>query len=91
MADDLHAGERPSGALGERRWARWAILYDADCGFCTWLLSVVMRRDAAGRLHPIALQRPEAKDLLSPLTSAGADSLLAPDLAERRARQCRRF
>jgi hypothetical protein len=38
---------------------RWALLYDADCGFCTWLLSALLRWDRAGRLHPIALQRSE--------------------------------
>ena len=47
---------------------RWAVLYDADCGFCKWLLSGVLRWDRAARLQPIALQRPEANDLLSELT-----------------------
>jgi predicted DCC family thiol-disulfide oxidoreductase YuxK len=49
---------------------RWAVLYDADCGFCTWLLSVLLRWDQPGRLHPIALQRSEADDLLRKLTPA---------------------
>jgi predicted DCC family thiol-disulfide oxidoreductase YuxK len=44
------------------------VLYDADCGFCKWLLSGVLRWDSAARLQPIALQRPEANDLLSDLT-----------------------
>ena len=48
----------------------WAVLYDADCGLCTWLLSVLLRWDRSGRLHPIALQRPEAGDLLRELTPA---------------------
>ena len=43
---------------------RWAVLYDADCGFCKWLLSALLRWDRAARLHPIALQRPEADELL---------------------------
>jgi predicted DCC family thiol-disulfide oxidoreductase YuxK len=47
---------------------RWAVLYDADCGFCTWLLSALLRWDRAARLHPIALQRSEADALLQELT-----------------------
>ncbi len=54
MTDDPHAGERPA----------WAVLYDADCGLCEWLLSGLLRWDRATCLHPIALQRPEADDLL---------------------------
>ena len=49
---------------------RWAVLYDADCGFCTWLLSVLLRWDRSGRLRPIALQRSEADDLLRKLAPA---------------------
>jgi len=61
VTDDAHAGERPSA---------WAVLYDADCGFCKWLLSGLLRWDRAERLHPIALQRPEADELLADLTPA---------------------
>ena len=63
VTDDAQEG-RPSG---ERRWA---VLYDAGCGFCTWLLSFVLRWDRAARLHPIALGRPQADDLLQALTPA---------------------
>jgi predicted DCC family thiol-disulfide oxidoreductase YuxK len=59
--DDAHVGDRPSA---------WAVLYDADCGFCKWLLSGLLRWDRAARLRPIALQRPEADDLLRELTPA---------------------
>jgi predicted DCC family thiol-disulfide oxidoreductase YuxK len=48
----------------------WTVLYDSDCGFCRWLLSGLLRWDRARRLHPIALQRPEAEDLLQELTPA---------------------
>jgi predicted DCC family thiol-disulfide oxidoreductase YuxK len=48
----------------------WAVLYDADCGFCQWLLSGLLRWDGAGRLRPLALQLPEADDLLADLTPA---------------------
>lgn len=60
MTHDPHAGERPA----------WAVLYDADCGLCKWLLSGLLRWDRATRLRPIALQRPEADDLLRALTPA---------------------
>lgn len=65
VTDDAQAGERPSGLPSERRWA---VLYDADCDFCTWLLSALLRWDRAARLHLIALQRSEADDLLQELT-----------------------
>ena len=61
MTDDPHAGERPPA---------WSVLYDADCGFCKWLLSGLLRWDRATRLRPIALQRSEADDLLRELTPA---------------------
>jgi predicted DCC family thiol-disulfide oxidoreductase YuxK len=44
------------------------VLYDADCGFCMWLLSALLRWDRAARLHPVALQRSEADALLQDLT-----------------------
>ena len=46
----------------------WVVLYDSDCGLCKWLLSGLLRRDRSRRLHPIALQRPEAEELLAELT-----------------------
>jgi len=46
------------------------VLHDADCGFCQWLLAGLLRWDRAARLRPIALQRPEAGDLLSDLAPA---------------------
>jgi predicted DCC family thiol-disulfide oxidoreductase YuxK/phenylpyruvate tautomerase PptA (4-oxalocrotonate tautomerase family) len=58
----------PGDSVGKPAEHRWAVLYDADCGFCTWLLSCLLRWDRAVRLHPIALQRPEADDLLADLT-----------------------
>jgi predicted DCC family thiol-disulfide oxidoreductase YuxK len=59
--------EHPSDLPGE---PRWAVLYDADCGFCMWLLSGLLRWDRKARLHAIPLQRPEADDLLQELTPA---------------------
>jgi predicted DCC family thiol-disulfide oxidoreductase YuxK len=56
---------RPAGA-GERS----LVLYDADCGFCMWLLARLLRWDRARLLQPLALQRPEAGELLAPLAPA---------------------
>jgi len=44
------------------------VLYDADCGFCAWLLSALLRWDRRSCLRPLALQRTEADDLLAELT-----------------------
>ncbi len=49
---------------------RWALLYDADCDFCKWLVANLLRWDRAARLHPMALQRRDAGDLLADLTPA---------------------
>jgi predicted DCC family thiol-disulfide oxidoreductase YuxK len=46
------------------------VLYDGDCGLCKWLLAWLLRFDRAGRLQPIALQRPEAEALLADLDPA---------------------
>lgn len=48
----------------------WTVLYDADCGFCKWMLSGLLRWDRAGTLRPLALQRPEAQALLADLPAA---------------------
>jgi len=61
---------RVEGSGGRRRSGRWAVLYDAGCGFCEWTLSLLLRWDRAARLAPVALQRPEAADLLAELTPA---------------------
>lgn len=46
----------------------WIVLYDADCGLCKWLLSLLLRWDRAEHLRPLALQRPEADELLAELS-----------------------
>jgi predicted DCC family thiol-disulfide oxidoreductase YuxK len=50
--------------------AAWIVLYDADCGFCMWLLSALLRWDRHGRLRPLALQSAEAEKLLADLAPA---------------------
>ena len=60
----------------------WTVLYDADCGFCKWLLSGLLRWDRAMTLQPIALQRPEADELLADLEPAqrmASWHLISPD------------
>jgi predicted DCC family thiol-disulfide oxidoreductase YuxK len=47
---------------------RWIVLYDGDCGICKWLLAGLLRRDRARRLRSVALQAPEATELLADLT-----------------------
>ena len=41
-----------------------AILFDDDCGFCRWSLSKSLAWDRHGCLRPVALQSPEADDIL---------------------------
>lgn len=62
----LSASDRMSTTFSE---SCWLVLYDADCGFCKWALSGVLRWDRAARLRPIALQHPEADDLLAGLSA----------------------
>lgn len=60
----------------------WVVLYDGDCGLCKWLLAWLLRFDRAGRLRPMALQRPEAEALLADLDPAermASMHLVSPD------------
>jgi predicted DCC family thiol-disulfide oxidoreductase YuxK len=43
------------------------LLYDADCGFCRWSLVRVLRWDRRNAVRPLALQNPEADELLADL------------------------
>lgn len=61
---------------------RAIVLYDADCGFCTWMLAWLLRADRHRRLRPLALQAPEAGELLADLTPderMASWHLIAPD------------
>jgi len=61
---------------------RWLVLYDGDCGFCKWLLSGLLRWDRAGLTAPIALQRPQAAELLADLDAdqrMASWHLISPD------------
>ena len=59
---------------------RWIVAYDADCGFCMWLLSGLLRWDGDRSLRSMPIQGAEAGDLLADLDAGRADGLLAPDL-----------
>jgi predicted DCC family thiol-disulfide oxidoreductase YuxK len=43
------------------------VFYDRDCGFCRRMMRIVLERDRAHRLEPIALQDPRATAELSGL------------------------
>jgi predicted DCC family thiol-disulfide oxidoreductase YuxK len=43
---------------------RHVVLYDADCGFCTWAMAKVLAWDRRRKLRPVALQDPDADILL---------------------------
>jgi predicted DCC family thiol-disulfide oxidoreductase YuxK len=79
-AADLAA---PGGRPVERSLAdRAIVLYDADCRVCIWLLAGLLRRDRDGRLRSLALQHPDADDLLADLTPAerlASWHLISPD------------
>ncbi len=60
----------------------WILLYDADCGFCKWLLARLLQWDLRRRLTPVALGTDEADRLLHALTPeqrAASWHLVAPD------------
>jgi predicted DCC family thiol-disulfide oxidoreductase YuxK len=54
----------------EERISAWTVIYDADCGFCNWVLALLLRWDRPERLRPAALQLPEVQRLLADLTPA---------------------
>ncbi len=45
------------------------VLYDRDCGFCRWSLARVLDLDRQRALRPVALQDPEADELLHGMSS----------------------
>jgi predicted DCC family thiol-disulfide oxidoreductase YuxK len=42
----------------------FALLFDADCGFCRWATDRILAWDRGRRLRPVALQDAEAGELL---------------------------
>jgi predicted DCC family thiol-disulfide oxidoreductase YuxK len=46
------------------------LLYDPDCGFCKWTVTLALARDRERRLRPLALGTPAADALLGDLTPA---------------------
>jgi predicted DCC family thiol-disulfide oxidoreductase YuxK len=67
---------------------RWVVLYDGECGLCKWLLSLLLIWDRGQRLRPLALQCPEADELLADLAfeqRAASWHLISPDGTRRSA------
>ena len=56
--------------MGSEKPETWTVLYDAECGFCAWVLSGLLTWDRARRLRPTALQCPEASRLLADVQPA---------------------
>lgn len=54
-------------SAGPKRQHTWTVLYDAECGFCAWVLSGLLTWDRAHRLRPAALQSAAALRLLADL------------------------
>jgi predicted DCC family thiol-disulfide oxidoreductase YuxK len=44
---------------------RAVVLFDDDCGFCRWATGKVLAWDRRGRLRAMAIQAPEADQMLS--------------------------
>jgi predicted DCC family thiol-disulfide oxidoreductase YuxK len=42
-----------------------ALLYDADCGFCRWVIGQILRWDRRGRLVPVQIQSATGERLLA--------------------------
>jgi len=61
---------------------RAVVLFDEDCGFCRWAAGKLLAWDRRGRLRPVALQDPEAEQLLTGLDrdqQMASWHLVAPD------------
>jgi predicted DCC family thiol-disulfide oxidoreductase YuxK len=46
---------------------RAIVLYDVDCGFCRWVLGILLAWDRPRRLRPVAIQDEEGQQLLARL------------------------
>jgi predicted DCC family thiol-disulfide oxidoreductase YuxK len=61
---------------------RSVVLYDQDCGFCRWATGKLLAWDRRERLRAVALQAPEADELLPGLDrhqQMASWHLVAPD------------
>jgi len=61
---------------------RAVVLFDEDCGFCRWAAGKLLAWDRRRRLRPVALQDPEAEQLLTGLDrdqQMASWHLVAPD------------
>ncbi len=61
---------------------RAVVLYDRDCGFCRWTLARLLDLDRDLRLRPVALQDPQADQLLGGMPTGpkyASAHLVTPD------------
>lgn len=65
----------PAGFLSEDAPGRLLVLYDGDCGICTWLAGWVVRRDRDARLEVVAYQECPAPPMTKELEAACAQAL----------------
>jgi predicted DCC family thiol-disulfide oxidoreductase YuxK len=43
------------------------LLYDSDCGFCIWMMWLILRRDPRGAIRPLPIRSAAGGDLLAEL------------------------
>ncbi|HWT21985.1 MAG TPA: DUF393 domain-containing protein, partial [Solirubrobacteraceae bacterium] len=43
------------------------LLYDNGCGFCQWMMWLILRHDRRGAIRPVPIQSPTGEDLLADL------------------------
>jgi predicted DCC family thiol-disulfide oxidoreductase YuxK len=82
MKGDRDRSRLREHARGRGTHEQWVLLYDADCGFCKWIVSGVLAWDRHARLSPRAIQSAHAQALLSDLTAEerlAAAHLISPD------------
>jgi predicted DCC family thiol-disulfide oxidoreductase YuxK len=60
---------------------RLVVLYDGDCGFCTWTARLLRRWDRSGRMATVPLQQAARHDALGALV-AGRDLTAAIHVVE---------
>ena len=77
------AGSRTSPSDGSTgTCGRWSVVYDGGCGLCRWSVALLLRRDRARLLAPVALGTPRADALLADLAPYRREAswhLVGPD------------
>jgi predicted DCC family thiol-disulfide oxidoreductase YuxK len=63
--DDQHRSGHTVGLPGVGYPNLMIVLWDRDCGFCAFMLSLVLRADRRRRLKPMPIQSPDGERLLA--------------------------